>query len=333
MGSITRRDFTRKSLLLAAALGSGGLIGYGILDKHRLIARNNLLRMGHCAPSVMQTLLGISDLDNDNLILASGGMAGGIAGPETECGALTAPLMFLSFTNNNIQGTPEKIEVIEKSQSYFNDFTQLNGSPLCGRIRYSGGQSACRKAVCRFHRTYTRAVEDPTSLSPDTKKSYSLLLEAFNDNKFHCAHNVLDNLPPNFVVSRELYDSSWIFIGGIAMLNRPCGALAAGVMALSSVTPEIENSYSRVARMNRMLKKNDPQALDEEINEFNRAINLSEELGSWFRNEFGSFSCRDIWGYDFTRYGDAENFINGHCMEICSKNIAGKVARKVSSMA
>ena len=332
MGSITRRDFSRRSLLLAAAIGSGGLIGYGFLNKHSITARNNLLRMGHCAPSVMQTLLGISDLENNNMILASGGMAGGIAGSETECGALTAPIMFLSFTNNNIQGIPEKIELIEKARSYYNAFTELNGSPLCSRIRYSGGQSACRKAVCRFHKTYKGAVNDPLSLSPETRKSFSLLLEAFNENKFHCAHNVLDNLPANFAVSGELYDSSWIFIGGIALLNRTCGALAAGVMALSSVTSEIENSYSRVAKMNRMLKKNDQHALDEEINEFNRAINLSEELGSWFRNEFGSFTCRDIWGYDFTRYEDAVNFINGHCMEICSKNIAAMVARQVSSM-
>lgn len=332
MGTLTRRDFARKSLFAVAALGTGGIIGYGVLNKHRLISRNNLLRMGHCAPSIMQTLLGINDLQNDKMVLYAGGMAGGIAGPETECGGLTAPLMFLGSTNNNIEGIPQKIDLIEKAQSYFNAFTDLNGSPVCSRIRYSGGMAACRKAVCGFHTPFTEALKNPSPLPTETKNSYSLLLKAFDENRFHCAHNVLNNLPANFPVSRDLYDSSWVFIGGIALLNRTCGALAAGVIALSSVTSEIENSYARVSRMNRMLRKSDPHALDEEINDFNRAINKSDELGSWFRNEFGSVTCRDIWGYDFSSYSDVQNFINGHCMEICSNNIAASVARQVSSM-
>jgi hypothetical protein len=75
----------------------------------------------------------------------------------------------------------------------------------------------------------------------------------------------------------------------------------------------------------------DNRAMDKEMNNFNRSINLSDELGLWFRNEFGFTSCYDIWRYDFSKTRDAESFIAGQCMKQCS-GIGEKVARKVNSM-
>jgi len=63
------------------------------------------------------------------------------------------------------------------------------------------------------------------ALSDETKESYSLLLKTFDDNKFHCTQNVFSNLNNNYLVTKELLDTSWSFIGGIALLNRTCGCL------------------------------------------------------------------------------------------------------------
>ena len=115
------------------------------------------------------------------------------------------------------------------------------------------------------------------------------------------------------------------------MLNRTCGALTAGVLALSSLTAKIENSYSRVARMNRLLKEGSNVAMDENINNFNRSINLGDELGRWFSGEFGHTSCFDIWGYDFSRPNDSENFVSHQCLKQC-EYITKKVAEKVNNM-
>jgi hypothetical protein len=116
------------------------------------------------------------------------------------------------------------------------------------------------------------------------------------------------------------------------MKNRTCGALTGGVVALSTATARLEQDYSRVARMTWLLMHNKTdEAMKEEVNNFNRSIRLSEELGTWFRNEFGSTSCNRIWGYDFAQKKDAENFINGSCIRHC-KSIAEKVAKKVISM-
>lgn len=329
-GSLSRREFTKKSLLAIAAAGTTGLIGYGVFNTKKLRTINNVRRMGHCAPSVMQTLLEINGVQNTNMVLYAGGMAGGIAGPGMECGVLTAPLMFMGYQNPYLAGVSEKLDVITNAQSYINEFAAFNGSCICGKIR-QGGMSACMKTIRNFHKPFSKAVKSPDRLSDEGKESYSLLLKAYDENKFHCAHHVLNNLNSKFQVTKELLDSSWVFIGGIALLNRTCGALAAGVMALSAVTAKVENSYSRVARMNRLLKQESNVALSEEINNFNRSIILSDELGSWFRNEFSSATCYDIWGYNFSRVKDAKSYLSGHCMNHCT-DIAKKVAQKVNMM-
>jgi len=312
-GPLSRRDFTKKSILAIAAAGTAGLIGYTALNTKKLITVNNVLKMGHCAPGIMQTLLDINDIQNTNMVLYAGGMAGGIAGSAMECGALTAPLMFIGFQNDNLTSIPEKLDVIGKAQSYVNEFVAFSGSSFCGKIRQDGMQE-CRKVMSNFNKPFSKALSKPARLSDEAKESYSLLLKEFDDNKFHCAHNVFSNLNSNFLITKELLDSSWIFIGGITLLNRTCGALAGGVLALSSATSKIENSYSRVARMNRLLRHEDNEAMNEEINNFNRAINYSEELGTWFRNEFGSTSCHDIWGYNFSEKKEGEKNISGQCI-------------------
>jgi len=286
--------------------------------------------MGHCAPAIMQTLLEQNDIRDNNMVLYAAGLAGGIAGSRTECGALTSPLMFLSFSNGNLSDISGKLDIIIKAQSYVKEFTAFNGSPFCINIRQKG-MSACRRTIYNFNKSFSRALSRPAAMTEEAVRSYNLLLREFDDNDFHCAHNVLGNLNDSFQITKELLDSSWIFIGGMAMLNRTCGALTAGVMALSSVTAKIENSFSGVAKMNKLFKNEDNRAMDNEMNNFNRSINLSDELGLWFRNEFGFTSCHDIWRYDFSRMGDADSYLAGQCMKQCT-GIGEKVARKVNSL-
>lgn len=328
--ALSRREFAGKTLIAIAAAGTTGLLGYGILSSKRFKAVNNIRRMGHCAPSVMQTLLDINNVNNDDLVLYSGGMAGGIAGPGMECGVLTAPLMFLSYSTINPVDIPQKLEVLGKARSYFSAFNDFNGSTICIQIRKEG-MAACMKNIRNFNSLYSRAVSEPVGLTGETHDSLMFLIKKFEENRFHCAHNVLNILKNRIAISPDLYKSSGVFVGGIAMMNRTCDALTAGVMTLSSATSKLEKSYLRVARMNKMLRQNNPNAMDEGINDFNRAINLSEELGIWFRNEFGSTGCFEIWRMNFSKLRDAESFISGNCMIQC-RYIAEKVAEKVIGM-
>jgi len=148
----------------------------------------------------------------------------------------------------------------------------------------------------------------------------------------HCAPAIMQPLLEQNDIRNEnmvLYSAG--LAGGIAGSGTECGALTAGVIALSSMTAKTENSFSRVIKMNKLLRDEDNRAMDEEMNNFNRSINLSDELGLWFRNEFGFTFCYDIWRCDFSRTRDAESFIAGQCMKQCS-GIGEKVTRKVNSM-
>ncbi len=328
--SLSRRDFTKKSFLALTTFGSTCLISFSTCDSKKLKTIDNVKRMGHCAPSVMQTLLDINNIRNDRLVLYSGAMAGGIAGSDTECGVLTAPLMFIGFRAGDLESIPEKLEILSKAQSYINEFTAINGTSFCRNIRMKG-MKTCRKVMYNFYEHFSHAISNPVSFPDETKASYSMLLNAFDKNKFHCVNNVLKSLEGKITINQEMLDSAWLFNGGLAMLNRTCGALAAGVIALSSVTARREDSYKRVETMNRLLKEGNNRAMDEEINNFNRSINLSDELGAWFRNEFGTTSCYDIWKYNFEKFNDAENYISGQCMKQC-RYISQKVADQVTLM-
>src|SRR3990172_10873521 len=66
---------------------------------YRQRAFSNLLRMGHCAPTVMQTLLDVSPTERPTqgewLVRLSAGMPGGIGNTGHECGAVTSPLALM----------------------------------------------------------------------------------------------------------------------------------------------------------------------------------------------------------------------------------------------
>jgi C_GCAxxG_C_C family probable redox protein len=328
--NISRREFAGKSIIAAIAMATAGISSYAVFRDKRAGIFLNYHRMGHCAPAVMQTLLDINDLSDLEPVIFSSGMAGGIGGPEMECGALTAPLMFLGYKNGIPADNEGKIIIIRQAQSYINNFNRFNGSTICNNIR-NRNENGCRKAVYGFHRAFRDALQDPLTLQRETEESYSLLLSAFADNEFHCSHSLLNRLDQPLRPGKKLYDASWPFLGGIALLNRTCGVLAAGVMVLSYSKASIESSFGRVAVMNKMLKENDPRAMNNEVNEFNMAINAGAELGLWFRKEFGSTTCRGIWGYDFSKKQDVSKYLSGNCLGHCNI-ITDKVAGKILTM-
>ncbi|HKK43416.1 MAG TPA: C-GCAxxG-C-C family protein [Bacteroidales bacterium] len=328
--TISRREFAVKGIIAVTALGLAGTGGYFILGDEQTKMYLNYHRMGHCAPSVMKTLLQINHIKNPGLLKTAGAMAGGIAGPRMECGAITVPVMFLGYQNGVPENNDDKLFIIRQVQAFYNAFLHDNGTTICTNIR-DRKESGCWKAISGFYREFQDSQEKPVALSPEAEESYKSLINEFNDKRFHCSHSVLNALKDHIGQDDDLYKVTWPFLGGIAMLNRTCGALAGGVMALSSSLAMIESSYVRVARMNKLLKMNDKKAMNNDINKFNTAINKGRELGTWFQREFGSTTCLDICGYNFSRGKDVSDYISGKCIGKCSL-IAEQVGKKVNSI-
>ncbi len=58
---------------------------------------SNLLKMGHCAPAVMQTLLDLGNTKEEWLVRMTAGLPGGIGNTGFECGGITSPLIQLGL--------------------------------------------------------------------------------------------------------------------------------------------------------------------------------------------------------------------------------------------
>jgi hypothetical protein len=278
----------------------------------------------------MRTLLEMNDVYSKELVLCTGGLAGGIAGVDTECGGITAPLMALGLQSGNFSNITESQNLINNCQRYVNEFIKCNGSCNCKNI--SGrGITSCMNVICNFHRPLSKALSNQAKLPAGIMNPHALLIKYFHDNNFHCAHNVFDGVRNNITPTEELLRASWIFIGGSAFKQLTCGALTAGVIALSSQNVRIENSYSRVFRMIWLMMHDEKRAMRDEINHFNKSIRLSETLGSWFRKQFGSTSCNKLCGIDFSDKNCAERYISSDCIKRC-RTIAERVAHKVGEM-
>jgi C_GCAxxG_C_C family probable redox protein len=103
-------------------------------EQLRKLSVGNLLRMGHCAPTVMQTLLDASDTEATWLVLLMAGLPGGIANTGNECGGLTAPLVLLGLRHGGdetVEGLPV---VVEKGHDLLQRFTARCGTTQCREI-------------------------------------------------------------------------------------------------------------------------------------------------------------------------------------------------------
>ena len=96
---------------------------------------SNLLRMGHCAPTVMQTLLDASDTEAEWLVKLTAGLPGGIGNTGAECGGVTAPLVLIGLRHARDavhEGLPP---VIDKGHDLLHRFAGRHGTTLCREIR------------------------------------------------------------------------------------------------------------------------------------------------------------------------------------------------------
>jgi len=292
-----------------------------------------LLKRGHCAPSIMETILKISGVEDDGLVKLAGGLPGGIGHTESECGGITSPLFLLGIRfglDETVQGLPL---VFFKSHRLFRSFIGRNSTLFCREIRGPRERLLpCIKAVLLSPEIYAEALSDDCldAIAAETREGYALLYAGFAGEGFHCARDVFRSMSPGIPVSRELEDGVSAFLGGTACLGLTCSALTAGIMLTSRRLAVIENSYLRVFRMIAlMLAKRD--AFADHINTFNVTMNIGNRMARWFAAEFGSTQCRDITGSDFSSAADVRRFLSGGGVVKC-RTIAKKVAGKTGEV-
>ncbi len=294
----------------------------------------NLLRMGHCAPSVMQTVVDASASESEWLVKLTAGLPGGIGNTRGECGGLTAPLVVVGLRHGRDEMADGLPVAFEKGHDLLQRFKAAHGTTQCGSIlgdarlplRCIGvvRQAPSMCAQCLAARS------GGDVLPPPTRKAYQELYAHWHERGFHCADAVFDELDGTAAAPVELRDATTAFMGGTLFTGMTCSALTAGVMALGCSLGQIENSRARVLRMiGTMAVGGD--AFADELNAFNPVMNLGHKLATWFKGEFGSTQCRALTGCDFASTTDVREYIATEGTTRCTE-IAQRVAARVADL-
>lgn len=294
----------------------------------------NVLRMGHCAPSVMQAMLDVSETDAQWLVKLTAALPGGIANTGGECGGVTAPLVLLGLRygqeSSVVQGLPV---VVYKGHDLLRRFTSCQGATACREIRNDARVPVRCIGVVRQAPVLcaeSMNADCTAAISAVQQEAFGRLYAHWREQEFHCAHAVFSILGDAIPITQELLNGSSGFMGGMVFTGMTCSALTAGVMALGLMRGEIENSHLRVLRMlGKMAVRGD--AFADDVNAFNKIINRGNRLARRFQIEFGSTQCRAITQCDFCTIEGAQRYIAGDGTARC-RAMAQSVARRVRSM-
>ena len=290
----------------------------------------NLLRMGHCAPTVMKTLLDVSGTQKEWLVKLSAGMPGGIGNTGFECGAVTSPLVLMGL-RDGLRGEDDRLPIIfNHGHALCQNFLACHKTIHCKEIRGKDRfPKHCIRPVCLSPQLFQALTSNhnQTDVQSETREAYHRLYSHWVKENFHCAQAVFEHLQYTAEEHQELFDAVSAFVGGTLFMGMTCSAFTAGVMAVGLRSGEIEDSPLMVIRMlGRMtFGKN---AFDENINKFNRPMNAGYRMSKWFRREFGSTQCQVITGCEFSTMTGVSKYIQSDCITQC-RQIAKKVSERV----
>jgi C_GCAxxG_C_C family probable redox protein len=280
---------------LACSLGSSFVVrALGLGDPASKRSLKNALQMGHCAPTIMQTLLESAHAEDPQLIKLVAGLPGGIGNQGAECGGVTATVLYLGLVTSG-DSSERMTTLLDVGRSYVERFEKMHGSLDCREINM--GMKPCLKAICSSAKllldTAASPHPAPSAASASCRRSFDLLA----GQGFHCANQVLGELPEVVGPDDRVFRAVSGLVGGTLMLGRTCSALTAGVLALGLRLGEIERSRPRVLMMMaKMMSGGD--AMRDDVNGFNKAIHAGERLAGWFRATQGSIRCRELLGFD-----------------------------------
>jgi hypothetical protein len=293
--------------------------------------------MGHCAPTVMQTILDASGTEAEWLVKLTAGLPGGIGNTGAECGGVTSPLLLIGLRHARDPMHHGLPPFIDKGHDLLQRFAGRHGTTLCREIRGTDRLPLrCVGAVRHAPELCAQTLSSDCAhvIPAASRDAYRRLYAQFVEKEFHCAHAVVQQVRhTNHVSQDDLLDATAPFIGGTVLTGMTCSALTAGVMALGVALGQIERSRLRVLRMvGKMAAGGD--AFADDVNKFNRTMNLGHQLATWFTGAFGSTLCRGITGCDFSTTAGVNQYIDTDGVARCqalARQVATRVERMIDS--
>lgn len=177
-------------------------------------ALGNLFRMGHCAPTVMQTILDISSTEKEWLVKLSAGMPGGIGNTGHECGGVTSSLVQLGIRFGLRKAEAGLPEIFDRGHALCQNFISCHHTLDCKLIRGNDHfPRHCIPPVLRSPGMFMQAQDGyhGKSIPAGVRSSYARLYAHLAENKFHCAQAVFSHLGYTPEKDKELYDAALSF--------------------------------------------------------------------------------------------------------------------------
>ena len=223
--------------------------------------------------------------------------------------------------------------VVDKGHDLLQRFTARCGTTQCRAIRGSARLplrciGVVRQAPAMCAQCFAASTGQAIAAGP--RQAYRELYAHWQQRGFHCADAVFAELGTGGAPA-ELTDAVTAFIGGTLFTGMTCSALTAGVMALGLALGEVEDSRRRVARMIATMAVGG-NAFADDVNAFNRVMNLGQDLARWFETQFASTQCRTLTGCDFATTDGVHAYIEHDGTSECAR-IARLVAEHVTEMA
>lgn len=314
-----------------SSTGTAGHITFAGLP--RLRAVRNAMRTGHCAPTVMRTLQDLRGADSAAMVRLVSAMGGGVGMLRNECGAASAPVLFLGLVYGREAGPDGIPKVITLGQDYLRRFSAIRGGVRCREViptfQHVGG---CLQVMSRAPGLLIEVIrrDQRGGAAPgeaEGARTAAAMLRLFDGQGFHCSHSVLRGLQDSIGLRDEHFDAAFGLVGGAVFQGMTCSALAAGVLAIGLKFGGFENSHLRTAGLLLRIAAG-LDFMREEYNAFNKSMNIANRLGLWFRDEFGATECRDLLALDFKAPGSADRYLAEHKIDAC-RGICARVTAQV----
>ena len=192
----------------------------------------NLLRMGHCAPTQVRTLLEASGRDAPHLVALTAALPG-MGNTGNECGGISGPLVVLGLRHARdpaVAGVPAPVAL---GRELVDAFQADHGTTRCRDIL--GDARLPLRCFGVAFRAPGRCLSvesgaprgDPP---PERQAAHAAFCAHLADRGFHCAQAVLRAAADPGAASPELCDAASAFIGGTALAGMTCGALTGGLL-------------------------------------------------------------------------------------------------------
>lgn len=153
-------------------------------------AVSNLLRMGHCAPSVARTLADLGPGGDAWLVRLAAGLPGGIGNTRAECGGVTGTLLVLGPRAGGRRAQCLPV-VVEQGQALCRRFEACHGSISCRDILGDRRLPLpCIGVVRRSPALLAEALAagGTADTAPGAPAAYRRLFAHLAEVRFHCAH-------------------------------------------------------------------------------------------------------------------------------------------------